>query len=94
MLGKYKGLASAMSAERQSSPVIDTILEKTRRGACQVCIEESKKGKNTEDDNVEPLLEDVKNLQRICSSEVLGTLRDHFDILLKKQGLLIDGINL
>ncbi|XP_046629011.1 uncharacterized protein LOC124309404 [Neodiprion virginianus] len=83
VLGKYKGLATAMSNDSQTPPATDDVLEKTRRGACYVC-NESTKSKVKTDDFVKMPLQDIRNGQKKYSTRILETLQHQFDKLTSK----------
>lgn len=94
LLGKYKGLATGLNGHLNTSSPVNEILEKTRRGACYICVKESEKGKDKAEDYIEPPLQELRNEQKIHSEKVIGTLHEHFENLLKERGLSVDEFQL
>jgi len=86
-LGKYKGLAAAFSKDYKHPEYIEEILDKTRRGACHICILESKdKGIDGSNLSSTDILADH-------AKHVVATIRilhDYFEPFMKERGIDIN----
>lgn len=91
-LGKYKGLATALPKDLEHPPEILEILNVTRKGECCICIGEQKDGKSEDLDKKS--LTEIIETQKEHSAQVVKTLHDYFQPLLKEHGLDIDPCNL
>ncbi|XP_043271490.1 protein YAE1 homolog isoform X2 [Venturia canescens] len=81
-LGKYKGLSSIYFKDHAHPDEIVGILEKTRRGACHICISESKeRASGDENSSTTKIIED----HRKHVESRLKVLREYFEPLMKEK---------
>ena len=80
ILGKLKSLINAMPRNTEHPQHINDVLDKTRRGACYICVTESQ---NT-DENIQKPLSQIVNEQRAHSTEHIQALRHYFQSYVKE----------
>lgn len=83
-MGKYKGLSAIYFKDDRHPDEIVEILEKTRRGACDICSLKSEKGGLNEENSSST--EIIANHRKHVESKLI-TLREYFEPLLKEKGI-------
>ncbi|GAB1863565.1 hypothetical protein CAJAP_04644 [Camponotus japonicus] len=84
-LGKYKSLATILAPTLKHPTDIATILDKTRRGACWICIMESQNKIGNIHENVQ--FSEILNNQRIHSAAVISRLHEYFEPILNETSI-------
>ena len=75
--GKYKGLAAAFSKDYKHPNHITEILDKTRRGACHICISESENNKEPNTSTLSPVKVLANHRKHVA--ETLRILHEYFE---------------
>lgn len=83
-MGKCKSLATILSPTLQHPHPADivTVLDKTRRGACWICIMESQDKTSNIHENIQ--FSEILNNQKIHSAAVINRLHEYFEPILNK----------
>lgn len=80
ILGKFKSLINAMPQNTEHPQHIREVLDKTRRGACCICVTESQSA----DESIQKPLSQIVNEQRAHSAERIQALRQYFRSYVKE----------
>ncbi|XP_015584835.1 yae1 domain-containing protein 1 [Cephus cinctus] len=81
-LGRYKGLAAGLPKDHNHPLEISSILDKTRRGECYICLKNTRTKKSNETFD-EKSIDDIIEDQRKHSTIVLDRLHEYFELLMK-----------
>jgi len=81
VLGKYKSLITTLSPSKHPADIA-AILEKTRRGACNICSAES-----VRNPNIHISFSEILKDQRAHSTKVINRLHEHFEPILNNSNI-------
>lgn len=80
-MGRYKSLATLASTLKYPADIA-TVLDKTRRGACWICLMESQNKTCNVHENIQ--FSEMLNNQRIHSAAVISRLHEYFEPILNE----------
>ena len=87
-LGRYKGLAAALTFTLEHPTDVAAVLKRARRGACGICEVESQN--KTSNSHEKAPFSKVLSEQREHSAEVINKLHNYLEPILKKSDIEIN----